>query len=79
MTGSGDPGSETQAKATFLAMIDVDTGYVGLVQVARKGDDPFSIRCLTSFFDRMRSDEVRIKCDSEPSILLLVGKVKNFR
>ena len=60
-------------------MVDVEQGYKAALQVQKKGDEPFAIRFLSSFLDRMRCDEVRLKHDNEPSMVQLVDKVRAFR
>ena len=68
-----------QAKATLLTLVDTEFGYLGLAQVAKKGDDAFAIRYLASFLDRMRCDEVRLRYDNENSMVQLAEKVRAFR
>ena len=49
------------------------------MQAQKKGGEPFAIRFLASFLDRMRCDEVRLKHDNEPSMVQLVDKVRTMR
>ena len=79
LSSTGELCSEQQAKATFLSMIDVEQGYVAALQVQKKGDEAFAIRFLSSFLDRMRCDEVKLKYDNEPGMKQLVHMVRNFR
>ena len=79
MSASGDSCGELQSKATLLTVVDVDQGYMAQLVVSKKGDDAFAIRFVSSFLDRMRCDEVRLKHDNEPSLTQLVDKVKCFR
>ena len=48
-------------------------------QVSKKGDDDFAVRFVSSFLDRMRAEEVRLRHDGERSLVQLVQKVKAFR
>jgi hypothetical protein len=79
LSATGELCTEQQAKATFLSMIDVEQGYVAAFQVQKKGDEPFAIRFLASFLDRMRCDEVKLKFDNEPGMKQLAQMVRNFR
>jgi hypothetical protein len=79
LSATGELCTEQQAKATFLSMIDVEQGYIAALQVQKKGDEPFAIRFLASFLDRMRCDEVKLKFDNEPGMKQLAQMVRNFR
>ena len=79
MSGTDELDTSMQAKATLLTMVDTEFGYLGLVQVAKKGDDAFAIRYLASFLDRMRCDEVRLRYDNENTMVQLTEKVRAFR
>ena len=42
---------EAQAKATVLTMVDMDSGYVGVLMVSGKNTDNFTLRSSSSFVD----------------------------
>ena len=56
---------EAQAKATVLTMVDVDSGYVGVLMVSGKSPDNFRVRSSSSFKDKLRAEKTRLRYDNE--------------
>ena len=79
MSATGEMCNFQVAKATVLTVVDADQGEVAANQVAKKGEDQFAIRFVSSFLDRMYCEEVRLRYDNEPSMVQLAEKVKAFR
>ena len=79
MTASCDSCDHTAAKAVLLTLVDKEQGYVGLVQAAVKGADPFAVGYVASLLDRIRSGEVCLRHDNEPSLVQLVERVRVIR
>ena len=59
---------EAQAKATVLTMVDMDSGYVGVLMVSGKSSDNFAVRSSSSFVDKLRAEKKRLRYDNEPAI-----------
>ena len=60
-------------------MVDCDATEYGLMQVVKKGDDPFAVRYLASFLDRLLAETVRVRYDNEPSLVQHIELVVDFR
>ena len=69
---------EAQAKATVLTMVDMNTGYVGVLMVSGKSLDNFTARSSSSF-DKLRAGKTRLRYDNEPAMRLLAEKIAAFR
>ena len=70
---------EAQAKATVLTMVDMDSGYVGVLMVSGKSTDIFTVRSSSSFVDKLRAEKTRLRYDNEPAMRLLAEKIAAFR
>ena len=70
---------EAQAKATVLTMVDMDSGYVGVLMVSGKSPDNFAVRSSSSFVDKLRAEKTRLRYDNEPAMRLLAEKIAAFR
>ena len=70
---------EAQAKATVLTMVDMDSGYVGVLMVSGKSPDNFAVRSSSSFVDKLRTEKTRLRYDNEPAMRLLAEKIAAFR
>ena len=70
---------EVQAKATVLTMVDMDSGYVGVLMVSGKSPDNFTVRSSSSFVDELRAEKTRLRYDNEPAMRLLAEKIAAFR
>ena len=46
---------EAHAKANVLTMVDMDSGYVGVLMFSRKSLDNFMVRSTSSFVDKLRA------------------------
>ena len=68
---------EAQAKATVLTMVDMDSGYVGVLMVSGKRSDNFTVRSSSSFVDNLRAEKTRLRYDSEPAMRLLAEKLQH--
>ena len=66
---------EAQAKATVLTMVDMDSGYVGVLMVSGKSPDNFTVRSSSSFVDKLRAEKTRLRYDNEPAMRLLAEKI----
>ena len=44
-------------EATVLTMVDMDSGYVGVLMVSGKSPDNFAVRSSSSFVDKLRAEE----------------------
>ena len=65
---------EAHAKATVLTMVDMDTGYVGVL-VSGESPDNLMARSTASFVDKLRAEKKRLRCDNEPAIRQLPEKL----
>ena len=70
---------EAQAKATVLTIVDMDSGYVGVLMVSGKSPDNFTVRSSSSFVDKLRAAKTRLRYDNEPAMRLLAEKIAAFR
>ena len=70
---------EARTKATVLTMVDMDTGYVGLLMVSGKSPDNFMVKSTSSFVDEMRAEKTRLRDDSEPAMRQVAEKTATFR
>ena len=70
---------EAQAKATVLTMVDMDSGYVGVLMVSGKSPDNFTVRSSSSFVVKLRAEKARLRYDNEPAMRLLAEKIAAFR
>ena len=66
---------EAQAKATVLTMVDMDSGYVGVLMVSGKSPDNFAVRSSSSCVDKLRAEKTRLRYDNEPAMRLLARKL----
>ena len=55
---------EAHTKATVLTMVDMDTGYVGVLMVSGKSPDNFMVRSTSSFVDKLRAEKTRLRYDN---------------
>ena len=69
---------EAQAKATVLTMVDMDSGYVGVLMVSGKSPDNFKVRSSSSDVD-LRAEKTRLRYDNEPAMRTLAEKIAAFR
>ena len=70
---------EAQAKATVLTMVDMDSGYVGVLMVSGKSPENFTVRSSSSFVEKLRAEKTRLRYDNEPAMRLLAEKIAAFR
>ena len=70
---------EAQAKATVLTMVDMDSGYVGVLMVSCKSPDNFTARSSSSFVDKLRAEKTRLRYGNELAMRLLAEKIAAFR
>ena len=70
---------EAQAKATVLTMVNMDSGYVGVLMVSGKSPYNFTARSSSSFVDKLRAEKTRLRYDNEPAMRLLAEKIAAFR
>ena len=70
---------EAHAKTTVLTMVNMDTGYVGVLIVSGKGPDNFTVRSTSSFVDKLRAAKTRLGYDTEPAMRQLAEKIATFR
>ena len=55
---------EAQANATVLTMVDMDSGYVGVLMVSGKSPDNFTVRSSSSsFVDKLRTEKTRLMAE----------------
>ena len=66
-------------KATVLTMVDMDSGYVGVLMVFGKSPDNFTVRSSSSFVDKLRAEKTRLRYDNELWMRLLAEKIAAFR
>ena len=64
-------------KATVLTMVDMETGYVGVLMV--KSPDNFMMKSTASFVDKLRAEKTRLIYDNEPAMRQLAEKIATFR
>ena len=69
---------EAQAKATVLTIVDMDSGYVGVLMVSGKSPDNFTVRSSSSFVDKLRAEKTRLRYDNELAMRLLAEKIAAF-
>ncbi len=60
MSATRDLCEEQQATVTSLTVVEVEQGYVAVLQVSNKCDDVFALRFRSSFLDKMPCDDVRV-------------------
>ena len=60
-------------------MVDMDSGYVGVLMVSGKSPDNFTVRSSSSFVDKLRAEKTRLRYDNEPAMRLLAEKIAAFR
>ena len=60
-------------------MVDMDSGYVGVLMVPGKSPDNFAVRSSSSFVDKLRAEKTRLRYDNEPAMRLLAEKIAAFR
>ena len=60
-------------------MVDMDSGYVGVLMVSGKSPDNFTGRSSSSFVDKLRAEKTRLRYDNEPARRLLAEKIAAFR
>ena len=60
-------------------MVDVDTGYVGVLMVSKKRPDSFMVRSTSSFVDKLRAAKTRLRYDDEPAMRQFAVKIATFR
>ena len=70
---------EAQAKATVLTMVDMDSGYVGVLMVSGESSDNFTARSSSSLVDELRAEKTRLRYNNEPAMRSLAEKVAAFR
>ena len=63
---------EALAKATALAIVDTNSGCVGVLMVSGKSPDNFTIRSSSSFVAKLRAEKTRLRYDNEPAMRSLV-------
>ena len=49
-------------------MVDMDSGYVGVLMVSGKSPDNFAVRSSSSFVDKLRAEKTRLRYDNEPAM-----------
>ena len=60
-------------------MVDMDTGYVGVLMVSGKSPDKFTVRSSSSFVDKLRAEKTRVRYDNQHAMRLLAEKIAAFR
>ena len=70
---------EAHAKADVLTMVDMDTGYVGVLMVSGKSPDNFIVRSTASFVDKLKAEKTRLRYDNEPAMRQLAEKTATLR
>ena len=70
---------EAHAKATVLTMVDMDTGYVGVLVVSGKSPDNFMVGSTASFVNKLMAEKTRLRYDNEPAMRQLAETIAAFR
>ena len=60
-------------------MVDMDTGYVGVLTVPGKSSDNFMVRSTSSFVEKLRAEKTRLRYDNEPAMMQFTEKIATFR
>eukprot|EP00969_Alexandrium_andersonii_P187201 8271173-Alexandrium_andersonii.AAC.1 len=80
MTAAGDVTDEPeQAAYTILTIVDEGTGFPSAVALNHKGVDPYAVRSVTSFLNRLSHRTVRLRTDGERAIVALAERVRRDR
>ena len=70
---------EAQTKGTVLTMVDMNTGYVGVLMLSGKSPDNFTVRSSSSFVDKWRAEKTRLRYENELAMRLLAEKIAAVR
>ena len=70
---------KSQAKATLLTTVDVDTGYVGVLMVTGKSPDNFMVRSIAVYVDKVRAEKTKLRYDNEVAMRQLADRIASFR
>ena len=60
-------------------MVDMDSGYVGVLMVSGKSPDNFTVRSSSSFVDTLRAEKTKLRYDNQPAMSLLAERIAAFR
>ena len=78
-TGVGVWSPEAHATSTALTLVDMDTGYVGVLMATRKSPTIFMVGSTASLMDKMRAEKTGLRNDNELAMRQLAERTATFR